>query len=84
MAEYDNTNTGVLFKNDKKPEGSKQPDYKGTININGEEKELAAWVRDGKNGKKFMSLKISEPYKKGDTYKAVEQQREEPKDEPPF
>lgn len=74
--EYDNTNSGVLFKNDKKTEGSKQPDYKGTINVNGEEKELAAWLREGKAGNKFLSLKLSEPYKKGDVYKMNEPQEE--------
>lgn len=58
--EYDNTNTGVLFRNDKK-ETDKQPDHTGTINVEGKEYRLAAWVREAKSGKKFFSLKISEP-----------------------
>ena len=62
MSQYDNTNSGVFFKNDKK--GSENaPDYKGKINVNGKELEIAGWVREGKNGK-FISLKVSEPYNK--------------------
>jgi hypothetical protein len=56
--EYDNTNSGALFKNDKKG-NEKAPDYAGKINIDGREMRLAAWVREGKAGK-FMSLKVSE------------------------
>ena len=58
---YDNTNTGAIFKNDKKADN--HPDYKGKINVIGEEFEIALWVKDGKSGK-FFSAKISEPYKK--------------------
>lgn len=53
---YDNTNKGVLFKNDRKEQES-HPDYKGTINFNGQEFWLSAWIKQGKNGK-FMSLSI--------------------------
>jgi len=55
MSQYDNEKSGVLFKNDK--EGNeKRPDYKGSIQIEGTEYWLSAWIRDGKKGK-FMSLK---------------------------
>jgi hypothetical protein len=73
---YDNTNTGAIFKNDKKADN--QPDYKGKINVKGEEFEIALWVKDGKNGK-FFSAKISEPYKK-DVFEGLEQ----PKTDLPF
>lgn len=56
--EYDNTNSGVLFKNDKATT-DKHPQYTGKINVNGKDYRLACWIKDGKNGK-FMSLKISE------------------------
>jgi uncharacterized protein (DUF736 family) len=56
MAEYDNTNRGVLFKNDKK-ESDKHPDYRGNMNVDGVEHWLDAWIKEGKNGK-FMSLSI--------------------------
>lgn len=58
MAEYDNTNTGVLFKNDRK-ESEKHPDYTGKVNMEGKDMRLAAWIKEGKNGK-FMSLALSE------------------------
>lgn len=57
---YDNTNRGVLFKNDKK-ETESHPDYTGKINIDGQDKRLVAWIKTSKDGtKKFMSLSISE------------------------
>jgi uncharacterized protein (DUF736 family) len=62
MSNYDNTNSGVLFKNDKKG-NEKAPDYKGKVNIEGKEKDIAGWIREGKSGK-FISIKISEPMKK--------------------
>lgn len=58
MTDYDDTNTFVLFKNDK--EGNeKRPDYTGKVNVNGKELRLAAWIKDGKKGK-FMAGKVSE------------------------
>jgi hypothetical protein len=59
---YDNTNTAVIFKNNKK-ENEKHPDYRGTINVDGRELEISLWIKDGKAGK-FFSGKIKEPYQK--------------------
>ncbi len=57
--EYDNTNRGVLFKNQDKQEGSNGPDYSGNINVGGQEYFLDAWIKTGKeSGKKFMSLSV--------------------------
>lgn len=56
MTEYDNTNRGVLFKNDRK-DSDKHPDYQGNINVNGTEFWLSAWIKEGKKGK-FMSLSV--------------------------
>ena len=53
-------NTGVLFKNTNKT-SEKHPDYKGKINANGKEMDIAAWVKQGKNGS-FFSASFSEPY----------------------
>lgn len=74
---YDNTNTGAIFKNDKKADN--HPDYKGKINVKGEDFEIALWVKDGKSGK-FFSAKISEPYKKDVFSEGLEQ----PKTDLPF
>jgi hypothetical protein len=56
--EYDNTNSGVLFKNEKATT-DKHPQYTGKINIEGKDYRLACWIKEGKKGK-FMSLKVSE------------------------
>ena len=69
MSEYDNNMTGILFKNDKKEEGSKQPDYNGTAEIDNKQLEIAAWIRTSKTGKKFMSLKFQGPRQKKDAPK---------------
>jgi hypothetical protein len=62
--DYDNNNSGVLFKNEKK-DTDKHPDYTGKINVDGTDYRLAAWVREGKSGK-FMSIKVSEFTQKQD------------------
>ena len=54
--QYDDTNRGVLFKNDRK-EQDNHPDYKGSINVGGEEFWLSAWIKEGQKGK-FMSLSV--------------------------
>jgi hypothetical protein len=55
---YDNTNSGVLFRNDRK-ESAKHADYKGEINAAGVEFWVDAWVRtSSKNGSKFFSFKL--------------------------
>lgn len=57
MSDFDNTNTGALFKNDKQG-NEKRPDYKGSLNVNGEEFTIAAWLKTSKQGQKYMSLKV--------------------------
>jgi hypothetical protein len=56
MADYDNTNRGVLFTNDRK-QSDKHPDLKGTINIDGKEFWLSAWNKTGAKGP-FISLSV--------------------------
>lgn len=50
-------NAGVLFKNEKTKDI--HPDYKGFINVNGVNMDLAAWINTSSTGKKYMSLKVS-------------------------
>lgn len=57
MAEYDNTNRGALFKNEEKQEES-HADYNGSINVDGVEYWLNAWIKTAKSGNKFMSLSV--------------------------
>ncbi len=56
MSNFDNTNRGVLFKNNRR-EKDTHPEYTGTINVDGKEFYLSAWVKDGKSGK-FFSLSV--------------------------
>jgi uncharacterized protein (DUF736 family) len=55
--EYDNSNRGQLFKNDRKDD-AKFPDYKGSINVDGTDYWLSAWIKISKDGNKFMSLSV--------------------------
>ena len=55
--EYDNTNRGSLFKNDRKDD-AKFPDYQGSLNVNGVDFYIGAWLKISKEGTKFMSLSV--------------------------
>lgn len=57
MADYDNTNSGALFKNAEKAT-DKHPDYRGTINVDGTEYWLSAWLKKSKAGATYMSLAV--------------------------
>tara|TARA_Y100001973_G_C5206952_1_gene342198 strand:+ start:4586 stop:4816 length:231 start_codon:yes stop_codon:yes gene_type:complete len=61
--EYDNTNKGVLFINEKKDKNNpedKKPDMTGKLNVDGAEFYISAWKKVGKNSNKpFLSLSIN-------------------------
>ena len=60
--EYDNTNRGVLFKNDQGG-NPKRPQYRGSLNVGGADYNISAWIKESrKDGSKFMSLSV-EPKK---------------------
>lgn len=51
----------TLFKNEYK-DNDRKPDYKGRgLDLNGNEVSIAAWVRQDRNGKNYMSLKLELP-----------------------
>ena len=54
-------NTGAIFKNDNK-KADNHPDYKGKVNVNGKEMEVALWLKTSAKGVKFFSASFSEPY----------------------
>lgn len=57
MAEFDNTNRGVLFVNERK-QNDRQPDYNGSLNVDGVEYFLDAWSKTAKNGAQMLSVSI--------------------------
>ena len=54
----ENDNSGALFKNDRK-EQEKQPDYKGSLTVNGAEYWISAWLNESSKGVKYMGLKVN-------------------------
>jgi hypothetical protein len=50
-------NSGNLFKNKKKT-NPKAPEYQGNCTIGGQVYEMAAWIREGAEGK-YMRMKFS-------------------------
>lgn len=66
-----------LFHNDYK-RNDRQPDYKGHgKGMNGEELEIAAWVKEGRNGK-FFSVKIAIPQERPQQYAPQQYQQSAP------
>ena len=58
MAEYDNTNRGLIGKNKDKTLDT-HPDIKGSINVEGVEYWLDGWQKtNSKDGSKFYSLRV--------------------------
>ena len=57
MAEFDNSNRGTLFNNEKKTE-DRHPDLSGSINIEGVEYWLSGWKKKSKAGTGFLSLSV--------------------------
>lgn len=60
MAEYDDSNRFVLFKQDKGDNPSR-PDYTGSINVEGKEYRLAAWISESKSGLKYLRGNVDKP-----------------------
>ncbi len=63
MPEYDNTNSGVFFVNDRKQKET-HPDYTGKLNVEGKEFYLKGWKKTAKSGANFLSVAI-DPVDKG-------------------
>ena len=80
--EYDNSNRGVLFRNDRKTEGDKKPEYTGSLNVDGVEFFLDAWLKVGKSGAKFMSVSIKRKDKQPDQQAPAPRQSPAPKAAP--
>lgn len=89
MTEYDNTNTGTLFKNDMDGKSENFPSYGGST-----EQEcphckktfftwVSAWLKDGKKDK-FFKFKFKPKDAKPDTDRTQEAPKQAPKQDDPF
>lgn len=58
MTQYDDTNRGQIWMNDKK-ETEKHPDFKGSINVEGVEYWVSAWKRKPDANPKAPALSFS-------------------------
>lgn len=58
MSDYDNTNRGQIWPNDKK-EKDTHPDFKGSVNVDGKEFWVSAWKRKPDANPKAPSLSFS-------------------------
>lgn len=72
---------GSLFKNEK--QNDRQPDYKGTIVINGTTYEVAAWERTSQRGSQYLSLQAGLP-KERDARQAGAGQRGQDRPQPQY
>ena len=54
-------NTGIFFRNEKKS-AENQPDFKGKVNVNGKDMEVAVWLKKGQKGE-YFTMKFQEPFK---------------------
>lgn len=59
-------NTGAIFKNKNKT-APNHPDYRGVLNANGKEMDIALWLRESKGGVKYFSVMLTEPFGKDHT-----------------
>jgi hypothetical protein len=63
--QYDETNRGALFKNDRK-ESDNHPDLSGKINVDGKDYWLSGWTkRNDDNSFKVLSLSIKPKEQQG-------------------
>lgn len=71
MSNYDNTNSGALFINKNRKE-DKHPNYTGKLNVEGKEFQIVGWIRQTKTGEQYLSIKLSEPFKKEELQNTTE------------
>ena len=77
MSNYDNTNTGILTRNMECDEARKQPQYRGSMNVDGVEYWISAWVQEGKTGSKLEGQKYFSM-----KYEPKQQQAQQPPPKP--
>lgn len=81
---YDNTNRGSIWPNDRK-ERDTHPDFKGSLNVNGQEFWVSAWKRKPDANPKAPSLSFSiQPKDEGQSYESGKMQDQDFDDDIPF
>jgi len=55
---YSNTNRGQIWSNDRKKNDT-HPDFKGSVNVKGEEYSITAWKQKGRANPGKLSLSFS-------------------------
>lgn len=71
--QYDNTNRGALFKNDRK-ESDSHPDLSGQINVDGKDYWLSGWSKRNDDGSfKVLSLSVKPKEQQGGRQKDASQ-----------
>jgi len=87
VADYDNTNRGSIWKNDKK-ETDKHPDFTGSLNVDGKEYWVSAWKRKPDANDKAPVLSFTVKAKDKASMQDVQQNSKQPsyanKDEEPL
>ena len=53
-------NSGVLFANKKTKDN--QPDFRGTVKVNGVDLDISGWKKTSKNGNEYFSLSFQKPF----------------------
>ena len=76
---FDNTNRGTLGRN-KRREKDSHPEYTGSLNVDGNNYWLSAWVKES-NGEKFFSIAVKPKEGKPELPEPV---RVDPNDDIPF
>ena len=76
---FDNTNRGTLGRN-KRREKDSHPEYTGSLNVDGNNYWLSAWVKES-NGEKFFSVSVKPKEGKPELPEPV---RVDPNDDIPF
>ena len=82
MSDYDNTNSGALFKNNRKEQGSNQPDMTGVLDVEGTDYRVSAWSNESKAGTNYLSLRVTEKQESDGDTEQKDSTREA--DAPPF
>jgi len=72
MSDYDNTNRGSIWGNDKK-ETDRHPDFTGSLNVDGVEYWVSAWKRkpDANPKAPALSFSVKRKDQQGQSYSAA-------------